>query len=144
MKKRTITKLKKDLWGLVSQFVRLSYANEEGYVQCYTCPAVKFWVAKPKEGIPGMQAGHCFTQGGHKATVFDLDNIRPQCFQCNINNSGEGAVFRGNLERENGKEWMDDLERRAKQSYRGDPFWLEEQIEIYKEKVKQIRLLKGL
>lgn len=144
MKKKTITKLKKDLWPLISQFVRLSHANEEGFVQCYTCPAVKFWETRPKEAIYGIQAGHCFTQGGHKATIFDLDNIRPQCYQCNINNSGEGAVFRGNLEREYGGKWMDNLERRAKQSYKADRFWLEDQITIYKEKVEQLRLLKNL
>lgn len=143
-KKKTLTKLKKELWVLVSQYVRMDAADDMGWVQCYTCPARRFWKNEPLKGTLGIQAGHCFTQGGHKSTIFDLDNIRPQCYQCNINNSGEGAVFRGNLERDHGKKFVNDLERRAKQPYRGDVFYLEDQIDVYKEKLKQLKLIKGL
>ncbi len=143
--KKKLTTLSNKLWTLISRYVRMYYADEWGMVNCYTCSERMFWSRSGRqEDVGWAQAGHCFTQGAHKATKFDLDNIRPQCYKCNINNGGQGAIFRGNLQREHGMEWVNALERKAKQSYRGDAFWLEEQIKIYKEKVKEIRLLKGL
>lgn len=42
---------------------------------------------------------------------YDLRLLRPQCYHCNINLGGNGAVFYAKMLMENGKEYMDTLEK---------------------------------
>ena len=78
---RKIKQLKKKLWKELSIYVR---QRAKGI--CFTCGIKKHW----KE----MQAGHCMP----KPTCNDLLNFHPiniqcQCYRCNINLGGNGAVF---------------------------------------------------
>jgi hypothetical protein len=41
---------------------------------------------------------------------YDIRILRPQCYHCNINLGGMGAVFRKKMEREEGKEYMKQLD----------------------------------
>ena len=59
-----------------SKYIRLSWANNNGMCQCYTCPKVIFWLY--------IQNGH-FQSRGIFALRFEEDNCRPQCFECNGN-----------------------------------------------------------
>ena len=43
-----------------------------------------------------------FPQGGFSAIWLDRNNVRPQCYHCNVNLGGNGAVFAENMIREVG------------------------------------------
>ena len=99
MKKKSITSLKKKAWGLLSKITRLKYSIN-GYCSCYTCGIKKHW----KE----MQAGHGFAGRGG-AILFEKDIIRPQCFGCNICNSGKLDTFTYKLRKELGDKRFEEL-----------------------------------
>lgn len=78
-----------DADALVSRYVRLSAADENGNVKCFTCPIVLPWTQ--------MDAGHYVTRG----CLFlrhDLRNIKPQCHTCNRVMHGRLATYSVNLE----------------------------------------------
>lgn len=105
-KKNTVSKLKKKAWSLCSQYIRLKYSHN-GLVSCYTCG-----LTKP---IKEMQAGHGFSGRG-KAVLFMEDIIRPQCYGCNVCNSGKLDVFAYQLQQELGKRKFNKLYLIAHQS----------------------------
>lgn len=80
-----------DLDILFSQQIRLTYADEHGMVQCFTCPAIKHWTQ--------MDCGH-FISRAKMPTRFSVKNCRPQCKDCNQHNDGEEKVFAERLEAE--------------------------------------------
>lgn len=76
--------IKKKAWAIFSKYIRLSNADKNGMVKCYTCTTVKHW----KE----MQAGHGI--GGRGNAVLFLEKIvKPQCVGCNMFAHGRYAVF---------------------------------------------------
>ena len=98
---KTRKQLMKTAWKLMSEWIRRKDANEDGFVECYTCDAIKHY----KE----MNAGH------YKHDRLDLDerNLKVQCIKCNHHNSGELDVYAENLIREFGLEWFNQLVRDA-------------------------------
>lgn len=74
----------KTLDSIISKVVRLGSANENGFVKCATCPVVKHW----KE----MQCGH-FQKRGNLMTRYDMQNLAPQCEDCNCFNDGMEKEF---------------------------------------------------
>ena len=118
-KKTTKKQLKNKLWKLVSLYVR----SKSPY--CYTCG--KF--------IPEMKnrhAGHFWSKGGHEATRFDLENVRTQCVNCNLFQSGYLAMFSVKLLQEIGEQRFMKLKRRANTSVKWDTLELEKEIEKMK------------
>ncbi len=83
MKKPPMTE-KRILDMIVSETVRRTYADKEGYVKCSTCSTVKHWKY--------MQCGH-FQRRGHMATRFDFRNLAPQCEECNEHYDGRPKEF---------------------------------------------------
>lgn len=80
-----------DLDIIFSQQVRLTYADEHGMVQCFTCPTIKHWKQ--------MQCGH-FIPRAHMSTRFSMKATRPQCKTCNEDLRGNLVVFAERLEAE--------------------------------------------
>ena len=76
---------KKKLWTLVSKYIRLKYADDNGYCSCVTCGTTKHYKQ--------MQAGHFIPKKKGNAIFFQETNIHPQCYQCNINLGGYGAMY---------------------------------------------------
>jgi hypothetical protein len=97
-KAKTIGKLKKELWDLVSEFVRRSYSDHAGYCSCYTCGNTLPWKQ--------MQAGHGIP-GRNNAVLYDLDILRPQDIYCNIFGRGKHHIFAAKMIREHGLEWWE-------------------------------------
>ena len=95
-RKQTLASLKKKAWDLLSLIVRQSFADEFGYLNCYTCAKRMHWKAS--------QAGHAIG-GRHGAVLFDQDIIRPQCKRCNVFLRGNYGVFALRLIQENGETW---------------------------------------
>lgn len=112
-------KLIKEADRVYSQYVRQKYADKEGVVQCYTCPYQAHWKK--------MQNGHYITRSA-KYTRWDLDNLRPQCFVCNMRNQGMGHIFREKLVGELGEEHIKAMEQRSKQLFKEPDEWILERI----------------
>jgi hypothetical protein len=99
---RSIASLKKEAWRLMSIKIRKQYADQYGWVACYTCQEVK--------PLKEMQAGHGVAGRGN-AILFDTRIIRPQCYGCNIGRGGNYQVFVPKLIRELGQEVYEQIER---------------------------------
>lgn len=102
-KKGELAKLKIKLWDLCREITRARYGNS-----CYTCP---------KKGLAGgnWQTGHYVTSSTCSVEVrYDLRNLRPQCYHCNINLSGNPHQYRENLVRDEGIEYVEELWERNK------------------------------
>ena len=75
-------KLIKELDRLTSLYIRYSYADKSGYVNCYTC---------------GKRLPYRYVDNGHwqsrryQQTRWDLDNCRPQCRTCL---TGDAELYR--------------------------------------------------
>lgn len=124
---KTAAQLKKELDQLFSRWVRLSHADSEGFVVCYTCGARKFW----KE----IQNGH-FISRQYLATRFDPRNTRPQCPGCNLFGNGRQVEFAAKLEAEK-KGITLVLYREAQKIVKGYPY--EEEIDKYKKKLQKFK-----
>lgn len=133
-KKKTpgLRALKKKAWSLLSQIVRLSYADEGGFCGCYTCNAPIHWKYE-------AQAGHAI--GGRTgAVLFDPEILRPQCYACNAAHIGGGRyhIFMTKLVHERGWDWWQQKvidAGRVKKYTRSD---LEALIQDYKRKLAEI------
>ena len=88
------------LWKLCREITFKRYGNV-----CYTCGARNL----EKQN---RQCGHLFPKGSLGALLkYDLRILRPQCFRCNINLGGNGAVFYEKMLMVEGKKYMTKLEK---------------------------------
>lgn len=101
MKAKTLTYYKKKAWSAFSLYIRLKYADENGYVACYTCGVVRHYKDR-------MQAGHGIG-GRNNAVLFLEEVVRPQCVGCNMFGGGKYAIFTRKLIDELGLEEYDRL-----------------------------------
>lgn len=130
MKKPTIGKLKKKLWELCKQLTRLTYGN-----RCYTCG---------KDGLEGANwhTGHFITKSICSTELaYDLKNLRPQCYHCNINLSGNWPAFEAHLFLDHGQEYIDELKERNRKTKGGSygSYWVTQKISEYEELLSSLR-----
>lgn len=81
-----------DLDRVFSRYIRIKYADESGYVSCFTCDY-------PPMHFTRIQCGH-FIPRTHLATRWMEDNCRPQNVHCNCDLYGNLEVFKERLEAE--------------------------------------------
>jgi len=122
----SIRSLTKKLDALFSKFVRWK-DEENGLIKCFTCNHR----ARPKT----MQAGH-FIPRQIKATRWDLDNVRPQCYSCNMFYGGRPQDFRDGLLAEGID--VENLEARRFRPHVTDREALKSEIEGYSKKLKKM------
>lgn len=96
-----------DVDTIFSQVVRLSHADKNGMVECYTCGTKKPWKQ--------MQCGH-FIPRIHMLTRFSEDNCKPQCKMCNEGKDGNLVAFAEHLNRDRSGA-VDMLEEQARNVY---------------------------
>ena len=125
----TISKLKKKLDSLFSQYTRLRNADHLGRVKCFTCGVEKHW----KE----QQAGH-FQSRSHHSTRWDEVNVQVQCVKCNMFRQGEQYKFGMYLDQKFGEGTAEELEIRSKTIVKLNRTDYEEAIERYKQKIKEL------
>lgn len=121
--KSELAKLKDKLWELCKNITRARYGGT-----CYTCD---------KQGLEGsnQQTGHYLTDSTCSTELrYDLNNLRIQCYRCNINLSGNWIEYERRLIRDHGEEYVAELKRRNYATkglmYRED--WYKRKIEEYK------------
>lgn len=125
MKKKSQKQLKNLLWKLTSRYVR---TKEQ---RCYTCGKYLDYVDR--------QAGHYWTQGGHKNTKYDLMNIHTQCMGCNHFKSGNLAEYAHHLINDYGLEEFMRLEQRAKMDVKLNILDYELMVEEMKQKISALQ-----
>lgn len=125
-KPKTQSQLKKELDSVFSRYIRAKYAKN-GIVSCFTCSV--------KNPVAEMQNGHWIPRN-NLATRFSEENCRSQCVGCNIFNKGRPDVFAVNLI----KEGIDivTLQQSRYRVFKVDSIWYQNQIEIYKQKIKEL------
>lgn len=103
MTKPTIGQLQKKLWIHCRRLIREKYKNPDGTYNCYTCD---------QKNLVGsnLQTGHFIAKSVCGSFLkYDLRNLRIQCFRCNCNLSGNGAVFYRNMVEREGQKYVDLL-----------------------------------
>lgn len=120
--------LKTKLWELCKQITRLRYGNT-----CYTCG---------KTGLAGgsWHTGHFIPSsvGGHSLR-YSLGNLRPQCYRCNIDLSGNGSQFYKNLVERESQEYVDGLFDMKNKLVKADEIWFQGKIDEYSELFRSMK-----
>jgi hypothetical protein len=122
--KTKVSTLKRKLWKVFADYIKL----RDKYT-CFTC-------GRKGEGS-GIHAGHFINKSiGGIALYFHEDNVRAQCYNCNINLGGNQYVYGIKL----GKEKVDELYAIKNQINK----WTEQdylqRIEHYTRAVDNLRL----
>jgi hypothetical protein len=125
--KTKVKKIQDELWQHCRRLV-YNRDNVDGLIDCYTCSA------KNIEGS-NRQLGHVpWPKSVLSAFLkYDLRCLKYQCYSCNINKGGMGAEAYKRLLKENGKVWMDNLEKDRQKSVKA--------IDQYNKLLKEYELL---
>ena len=118
----SISVLKKKLWTKFSLFVR-----ERDKYTCFTC-------GKQATGS-GMHGGHFITGSTCPTSLyFDESNVHAQCYNCNINKSGNWVIYEENMIKEYGEEHVKDmkLRRTLLMGEKKDAEWYKGKLDEYK------------
>lgn len=122
-KKRSMGQIKRFktiLWELCKQITRLKYGNK-----CYTCGKLGL------EGS-GWQTGHFIASSvGGVSLRYNLRNLRPQCYYCNINLGGNGSFFYKNLVEREGQQYVDQIFQDKQRIIKADEIWFKDKIQEY-------------
>ena len=132
---KTISKLKKELDKWFSLYIRLRDATDMGVVQCFTCGKIAHYKS-------GMQCGH-FQSRRFMATRYDERN-QIQCVKCNMFEQGEQFKFGLNLDAKYGLGTAEELQLKARQTFKMSRSDYEEQITYYKSFVNKIKQEKNI
>ena len=119
-KKPTITKLKKQLWDECKRIVRARH----GYT-CYTCGT--------RTDAP--HTGHFIPSSVCSAEMrYSLDNLRPQCFACNIHKSGNWPAYEAHLIVDHGRDYPEQHKQKNRDTIgrQYDSLWYLSKIDEYR------------
>lgn len=125
MKKKTVSKLKKEADKYWSQATRLRH-SKDGWAQCITCSVRKPW----KE----LQCGH-FVSRAVNVLRYDSENCNPQCYSCNVMKYGERYEYAKQLDLMYGDGTADKLHARRFESHKFTTFELEDIIKDAKTEI---------
>lgn len=145
-KKPTIAQLKKKLWTIFSQYIRLKDADSRGVVKCCTCDVKLPW----KHPKGKMQCGHFFPKKGYPNLYYDECNTAPQCAACNGFLEGAQYFYSLHIIDKYGKSKLNKLVeeaiayRKNKKPYRWNRAWLDAKIVEYSEKLKKEKLKRNI
>lgn len=132
-KLRSISLLKKDLWKLVSDYIR----KRDFYV-CRTC-------GRTGKGSQ-IHAGHFIPNASGGALLrYHPQNIYAQCYHCNINLGGNGAEYYRILTSQYGKERVERLFELKNYSIQADRYFYTTMIDLYKaqDEKETVKFLEG-
>lgn len=126
--------------SLFSEYIRLSAMDINGMCRCVTCGKLKTWNQRKSA------AGHFI--GKHKQknyrTRWHPKNVHVQCYNCNSNLEGNKWEYGKFLNATFGEGTTEYLERKSKQAFNPIIFDMPGKIKFYREKVKELKILKGV
>jgi hypothetical protein len=127
-KKTPEKKLREELWELCKKIIRTTYGNT-----CYTCEA-------PNLAGANWHTGHFIPRSVCGAYLrYDLRNLRPQCYRCNISLAGNGSSFYRNLVQNEGQAYVDQLFEDKKIIMKENKSWYVDKIAEYRQKVLELQ-----
>jgi len=93
--KMPIGKVQKKLWSLCKDIIRIKYGNS-----CYICGHTDLKGSN-------WHTAHLIPKAACGAYLkYDLRNLRPSCYHCNINLGGNGALFFQKVRELEGEEYV--------------------------------------
>src|SRR3990167_1129532 len=129
-----VSKLKRKLWKIFSEYIRRRSADWRGNASCVTCGVTKNW----KE----LQAGH-FVQGRHNMVLFDLKNTQVQCYVCNVVKHGNLLEYYDYMLNNYGRDVIKELRSLDKQNKQFTSLELLEKITFYQTALKELNQTYG-
>ncbi len=96
--KAPISLIQRKIWQECKRIIRARYPNT-----CYTCG---------RTGLEGsnLHTGHMIPKSVLGAYLkYDLRLLRPQCYNCNINQGGRGVDFIENMRKIEGQEYVSKI-----------------------------------
>jgi hypothetical protein len=145
-KSPSISQLKKKLWGIFSQYIRIKDTDLSGMGKCCTCNIVIPW-SHPK-GI--SQCGHFLPKKGFPNLYFEENNTGLQCAACNGFLEGQQYFYSLYITKRYGKQELDRLIKEAtdyrskNKLYRWDKNTLLSKIEYYSNELKKEKLKRNI
>ena len=128
-KKQGLSRIKKKAWTEYSRYIRLKYADKNGYVMCITCGTIKHWKK--------LQAGHLL-DGRCNSILFEEAITFPQCYGCNCMKSGNKEVFIPWFIDTYGRDFYEKMRRQKNKTVKFSYSDLEEKYEHYKKLAKEL------
>jgi hypothetical protein len=127
----TITKLKKKLDKIFSEYIRKRDSDYRGFCKCISC-------SKEYPAFGGkIHAGHLFSRR-YLSIRYDEKNVNAQCSYCNTFLNGNQLLTARGVERKWGKGVVEDLESRMNVVVKLSRIDYEEAIDFYKRKIKEL------
>lgn len=114
-------KLKDDLWKVTREIIFKRHGNT-----CFTC-------GKTDLSGSNRHCGHFIPDAAGGAFLrYNLQNLRPQCYHCNINLGGNGSEFYRRLVEAEGQLYVDNLfQLKNTMIIKADKIWLGSMINLY-------------
>lgn len=122
VKKVGTRSLRKKLWTLFSLFIR-----ERDKYKCFTCDKIATG--------SGMHAGHFITGATCSPELyFCEENVHAQCYNCNINLSGNWVKYETKMIEKYGDKFVKELKlrRTLEMGQKKDESWYKDKIDHYK------------
>lgn len=121
--KQSISLIQRKIWVECKRIIRQKYGNK-----CFTCG---------RSDLQGSNwhTGHCFPKAALGASLkYDLRLLRPQCYNCNINLGGNGALFIENLRRVEGNDYVNQILADRNKTVKAYDHYLE-LLQIYEKEI---------
>lgn len=135
--------LKKKLKKWFNEFIRLRDSKAYGFTafKCISCGKIKSIVNYRDGGGSNFHAGHLYHASVSSALEYDEINVNSQCSACNLYKHGDQLNYLINLQLKHPKRNVSDyLQAKKGNITKYFPFELEEMIEKYTVKVKELRI----
>lgn len=122
-----IKRLKAELWQLCKEITRKRYGNT-----CYTCDAV------------GLVGGNWHTAHFIASSIcglylrYDLRNLRPGCYRCNVSLAGNGANYYRRLVEREGQAYVDAIFADKGKIVKGDLAFFAEKVAEYRTILEEV------
>lgn len=130
MKKETVSKWKKKVWPVFSEYIRkrdcLKTTGCTSFGLCVTCDK--------KYHFKLLQAGH-FIPGRHNANLFSEKGVHAQCYNCNVNLRGNTLEYRRRINKMYGEGYDEILEKEDQATKKFTVQDLKLLHEYYKQKI---------
>ena len=134
IERKTLSKAKKELWGIFSQYIRmrdgLLTTGSTEWAFCITCGK--------RYHFKMLQAGH-FIAGRGSGNLFSERGVHAQCYNCNINLKGNTLEYRRRVIKLYGEGVDTELENEARQLKKYTVPELEDMIILYKQKINSCK-----
>ena len=119
--KQPISKIQRQIWDECKRIIRKRYKPV-----CYTCGRF------PLDGS-NFHTGHLLAKASLGAFLkYDLRVLRPQCYHCNINLGGMGAIYIEKMRKLEGNKYVDDILSDRQKTVKAYDFYVE-LLEKYKK-----------